>query len=179
MAKAWRDNFWSDLRSFVRSNSIRILQRSIELWRPYIDDVIGNYVVAMSQDGVFGGFILADDPSRIESAVGLVFPFRSEITALLIPWLEDLFEPFINDIHARIQQNFASTNSYVAIPRRRRSRQMVIDLRRNRAVLQSVSRHIDELMEKFLEGFPNEIFLRTGMITTTGLELEEADLYLA
>ena len=106
MSEAWCDMFWSDLQQFVRSNSVRILQRSIELWRPVLEDVIGNYMVAMSPDGSFGSFVLADDPSRIVSALSLVFPFRSEIAALLIPWFEDLFEPFINDIHAHIDQQF-------------------------------------------------------------------------
>ena len=50
-------------------------------------------------------------------------------------------------------------------------------VRENRAILHSLSRHIDELMGMFLEGFPNEIFLRTGMMTTPGVQ--EDDLYLA
>ena len=168
MAEVWCDIFWNKLNTELQAKNFLVIERSINIWRRYLESKIQNYVVIMSEDGICGGFTLSDNPSFIFKAVDTVLLSRDDINAELTDYIEDLFQPFFNNEHTRVDDCFRADHRHITPRRARRFRQLLQELHQNRIHLHNIHHHIDRLHGQFVNGLVDEVFHRTAWLTTPG-----------
>ena len=168
MADDWCDEFWKDLEDYSKKTLKELMEVSSTIWKQYIDAKVGHLIIAISTDGVGEGFIKPAGENIILSTKDPVVPFRIEMQQLLLPLVEEKFQPFVRDIHRRID-NHLNDQAGLSTPKwrqRRRYRRINAAIQQLRQYNRTWHDNVDDMMDKYYTMFSMELIDKLSVKTS-------------